>query len=92
MVAVARDDAVNQPTEAEQLASLAAMAGSNPEMPEPGVKRDLLRLQLVGEAIANGATWAQVGRAMGYGGPKTAKAAVKRLHRSVNRAQQPAAE
>lgn len=75
-----------RPSETEQLASLAAMAGSNPEMPEPGLKRDLLRLQLVGEAIANGATWAMVGRAMGYGGPKTAKAAVKRLHRSTQRA------
>jgi len=77
---------MTSPSETEQLASLAAMAGTNPVMPEPGVQRDALRLQLVGEAIANGATWAQVGRAMGYGGPKTAKAAAKRLERRVKRA------
>ena len=75
----------DQPTEAEQLTNLARMAGTNPPMPEPGLQRDALRLQLAGEAIAAGATWAQVGAAMGYGGPKLAKAAVKRLQRRVRR-------
>jgi hypothetical protein len=75
----------DQPTEAEQLVSLARMAGHNPQMPEPGLQRDMLRLQLAGEALAQGATWAQIGRAMGYGGPKVTKAALKRLQRRIRR-------
>ena len=69
------------PSERQQLASLAALSGSHPELPEPGFPRDMLRLKLIATARDRGVTWAQIGAVLGYGGPKATKCACKRLAR-----------
>ena len=69
------------PSESQQLASLAALAEAHPELPPPGLQRDLLRLNLIGTARDRGVTWAQIGQVLGYGGPKATKSAAKRLQR-----------
>jgi len=75
---------VSLPSERQQLASLAALSGSHPELPEAGFQRDLLRLKLIDVARKQGVTWAQIGRVLGYGGPKATKCACKRLARRVS--------
>ena len=76
---------MSPPSEQQRLAALAALSGANPELPDDALRRDLLQLQLIGEALGRGITWAQIGQALGYGGPKSAKAACKRLQRRVRR-------
>jgi hypothetical protein len=83
-----------QPSEAEQFSALTALLpiGDRAQWSAirndfPQSQRDTLRLELIGEAIGRGATWAQIGRATGTGGPKAAKAAARRLARQVSRAQ-----
>lgn len=78
--------AVTPPTEQDQVSALAALSGTTAEAKGPRLERDMLFLRLVAEAQRRGASWAQIGHALGLGDGKAAKRAVKRLARVTQRA------
>lgn len=74
---------MSPPTEQDRIASLAALSGAGVEIPGDGHERDVLLLRLAGDARRAGATWAQVGAALGVPGPALGKREVRRLAQAV---------
>jgi hypothetical protein len=76
---------VTRPSAAEQDAALAALTGCITERkPDTELDASLLRLRLVADAKAGGASWAVIGAALGVSG-KQAKRDAKALARAAQR-------
>jgi hypothetical protein len=69
------------PSEADQIAGLAALAGTTPS---PRLDRDLVMVRLIAEAKARGVSWAQIGSVLcGTPNGKLAKRYAKNLAKSA---------
>ncbi len=71
----------------DQIAGLNRLAGTKKtEVPGSQAGRDLAVVRLVSRALANGATWAQIGQALtGTRDARLAKKIAKRMARSAQR-------
>ena len=72
---------MSAPTPEQEDEALASLSGTS--VPS-GVSRDILRLDLIGQARENGVTWAAIGASLGMNA-KAAKASAKRLARDTRR-------
>ena len=80
-----RGVAMSPTTPDQQDAALAALTGTlNERKPDSDLDRNLLRLELVRRATANGVPWSAIGRALGCSG-KEAKRQMKQLARHTQR-------
>jgi hypothetical protein len=75
---------MNAPTPQEQDEQLAALAGTQPETADSDLERAMLRLRFIAEAKDQGATWTQIGAALGVTG-KQAKHDAHQLARRTQR-------
>lgn len=75
---------MSAPTAQEQDDQLAALAGAAPETAESDLARAMLRLKFIAEAKDGGATWTQIGAALGVSG-KQAKHDARQLARRTQR-------
>jgi hypothetical protein len=64
--------------------ALAAMTGTQGEMPQTRAEKDVLMLGMIATALGNRVTWAQIGSALGWGSGREAKRKAHQMRRSAN--------
>jgi hypothetical protein len=67
-----------------QIRALAAMTGTQGEMPQTRAEKDVLMLGMIATALGNRVTWAQIGSALGWGSGREAKRKAHQMRRSAN--------
>jgi hypothetical protein len=67
-----------------EIRSLAAMTGTQGEMPQTRAEKDVLMLGMIATALGNRVTWAQIGSALGWGSGREAKRRAHQMRRSAN--------
>jgi hypothetical protein len=67
-----------------EIRALAAMTGTQGEMPQTRAEKDVLMLGMIATALGNRITWAQIGSALGWGSGREAKRRAHQMRRSVN--------
>lgn len=69
-----------------EIRALAAMTGTQGEMPQTRAEKDVLMLGMIATALTppNRLTWAQIGSALGWGSGREAKRKAHQMRRSAN--------
>ena len=67
-----------------EIRALAAMTGSQGQMPSTRAEKDVLMAGMIAMALGKRMTWAQIGLALGWGSGREAKRRAHKLRRSVN--------
>ena len=66
-----------------QIRALAAMTGTQGQMPETPAEKDVLILGMVATALGKHISWAQIGTALGWGSGREAKRTAHALRRGT---------
>jgi hypothetical protein len=68
----------------EEIRALAALTGSEGQMPVTRAEKDVLMAGMIAMALGAKMTWAQIGSALGWGSGREAKRKAHALRRSAN--------